>query len=232
MKEYFLVSGKIAILMNLSEKTAKDAKTLEKLLLKRQNIINNSATKFPAFTNLIEELYKDGNLSHTLVYCAPQQIDTAQEIIRQHGNIIQHKFTNTEDARRRESRYHGMTEREFLLSNFDKGVYHLLVAIRCLDEGVDVPSTRTAILLASSGNPKEYIQRRGRVLRRAPNKEKAVIYDISIMPNRLSGAYSQETGRGLVEKELTRVKIFAKDALNCADVYAQVHKIEEKYDLN
>lgn len=232
MDEYVLLSDKIAILRNKSNKTVTDIKNLDKYIVKSQDIINNSSSKFPAFTNLIEELYNDEKLSHTLVYCAPRQIDRAQDIIRHHGNIIQHRFTNRENARKKERQYHGMTEREFLLSNFDKGVYHLLVAIRCLDEGVDVPSTRTAILLASSGNPKEYIQRRGRVLRRAPDKEKAVIYDISAMPNRFSGEYSHDAVKELVEKELKRVKIFAKDAMNCAFVYGLVHEIEQKYELN
>jgi len=232
MDEYILLSGKIAILRNKSNKTATDIKRLDSYIVKSQDIINNSSSKFPAFRNLIKQLYNDKQLSHTLVYCAPRQIDTAQDIIRQQGNIIQHRFTNTENARTKESRYHGMTEREFLLTNFDKGVYHLLVAIRCLDEGVDVPSTRTAILLASSGNPKEYIQRRGRVLRRAPDKDKAVIYDISALPNRFSGEYSHEAVKELVEKELKRVTIFAKDAMNCAFVFEKVHEIEQKYELN
>ncbi|WP_319643370.1 DEAD/DEAH box helicase family protein [Methanovulcanius yangii] len=231
MDEYLLLSGKIAVLMNRKKRTTSEIAKLEKFLLKRQDIVNNSSTKYPAFRDLLTNLLKEGDISHTLVYCAPKQIETAQDIIREQGTIIQHKFTNTENARKKERQYHGMTEREYLLSNFDKGVYNVLVAIRCLDEGVDVPSTRNAILLSSSGNPKEYIQRRGRVLRRAPDKEMAVIYDISVLPNMFSGNYTEDAARGLVEKELKRVRIFATDAINCAEVCGEVHKIEEKYGL-
>ena len=57
-----------------------------------------------------------------------------------------------------------------------------VVAIRCLDEGVDIPSARIGIILASTGNPRQYIQRRGRLLRRKKGKTEAVIYDVLVVP--------------------------------------------------
>ena len=65
---------------------------------------------------------------------------------------------------------------------FAKGHYHALVAIKCLDEGVDVPSTQTALLMASTLNSRQHIQRRGRILRKSPGKKIANIYDLIIFP--------------------------------------------------
>lgn len=71
-----------------------------------------------------------------------------------------------------------MDERALRIEEFKSHDIQALVAIKCLDEGVNIPSIRTAFILASTTNPKEYIQRRGRVLRRYPGKESAVIYDL------------------------------------------------------
>ena len=68
-----------------------------------------------------------------------------------------------------------------MISKFDEGVYKALVAIKCLDEGVDVPSASKVILMSSSKNPTEYIQRRGRVLRQYEGKKKALIYDMAVV---------------------------------------------------
>ena len=73
-------------------------------------------------------------------------------------------------------------ERGRLLEDFAGGRLQGLVAMRCLDEGVDVPSTQVAYILASTSNPREFIQRRGRILRRSPGKEHAVIHDLVALP--------------------------------------------------
>src|ERR1051326_4005600 len=79
---------------------------------------------------------------------------------------------------------HSQTTEEFpadrrqeILRLFASGDIQVLVAIRCLDEGVDVPATQTAFILASSTNPRQFVQRRGRLLRRSPGKRHAEIYD-------------------------------------------------------
>ena len=67
--------------------------------------------------------------------------------------------------------------------DFFERVGGILVAIKCLDEGVDLPAVDRALILASSSNPREFIQRRGRVLRRSPGKYSAVIHDALVIPN-------------------------------------------------
>lgn len=134
------------------------------LLIERANLLNTAENKIETLEALLP---KASAVTHTLIYCAPGQIDIVMEKVGYERRIRAHRFTAHEDAKTRQE----------LLGRFDRGDLQALAAIRCLDEGVDVPSTRTAYLLASSSNPREFIQRRGRVLRRAPGKDHATIYD-------------------------------------------------------
>ncbi|MEM5687276.1 helicase-related protein [Bacillus cereus] len=70
-----------------------------------------------------------------------------------------------------------------MLEAFADGTIQVLVAIKCLDEGVDVPSTRSAYFLASTSNPREFVQRRGRILRTAKGKTLAEIHDFIVFPD-------------------------------------------------
>jgi superfamily II DNA or RNA helicase len=138
------------------------------------------------------------------------------------------KFTSEESA----------SERAELKAAFAEGLQmQVLVAIRCLDEGVNIPSIKTAFILASSTNPKEYIQRRGRVLRKYPNKKYAVIYDFITLPMTLKAAENStegelNIGRSLVEKEITRMKDFASISENPAIVDQLISDICLTYKLN
>ena len=87
----------------------------------------------------------------------------------------------------------------------------VLVSIRCLDEGVDIPSISHALILASSQNPRQFIQRRGRVLRRHPSKTFAKIYDAIVVPTSLEDEPEQFS---LLKSEITRAYEFSSNALN------------------
>jgi superfamily II DNA or RNA helicase len=73
--------------------------------------------------------------------------------------------------------------RDQILNQFKEGHLDALLAMKCLDEGVDVPQTKYAIFCSSTGNPRQYIQRRGRVLRTHKDKEFAIIYDLIVKPS-------------------------------------------------
>ncbi len=228
MDAYSKLSGQIAILCSKTSRSKSERLKLEQMLRERQDILKNTCTKYPAFANLINALAEDKEIKQTLIYCSPQQIESVQQLIRKHRGIVQHRFTSKEDATRRQEKYCGLTEREYLLDKFSKGDYDVLVAIRCLDEGVDVPATRRAVLMCSSGNPKEYIQRRGRVLRRAPGKEKAIIYDITAVPTIIDGRYASIDTK-MLESQLKRLGEFAKDAMNQGYIEREIFKIRQKY---
>ncbi|WP_424353440.1 DEAD/DEAH box helicase family protein [Methanosarcina mazei] len=231
MEKYSNISAKIAILYSIKSRSKREQLALEWKLRERQDIIKNSENKYTIFKNLIKELADGNKIKHTLVYCSPQQIEKSQEIIRSQNTIIQHKFTSEENAIKKDPKYKGMTEREYLLDNFDKGIYDVLVAIKCLDEGVDIPSTRNAVIMCSSGNPKEYIQRRGRVLRRYPGKEKAVIYDITALPNFSHYRVSYEMEKSMIETQLRRIEEFSKDSLNEYEIINIIFSIKKKYGI-
>ena len=231
MDKYAAISRQIAILFSKKHRTKDEELLLEKRLRDRQDILKNAGEKYSLFKDLIKQLKKEGEISHTLVYCSPQQIEPVQDILRQSGKIVQHKFTSGEDATRHQEKYSNMTERDYLLHNFDKGIYNILVAIKCLDEGVDVPSTRNAILMCSSGNPKEYIQRRGRVLRRFPGKNKAVIFDFSAVPNFKDSRLNPEIEQKIFDSQMKRLAEFAKDAMNQSEVLRQLFEEKKKYGV-
>jgi superfamily II DNA or RNA helicase len=136
-----------------------------------------------------------------------------------------HRFTAEEDP----------PERQRLLADFATGDLHALVAMKCLDEGVDVPSTRTAFILASSSNPREFIQRRGRILRKSEGKESSVIHDMIAVPP-TAWAVSQATPtfqaeRSIVRRELQRFKEFANPALNKHQALDVIWDVARRYSL-
>ena len=105
-----------------------------------------------------------------------------------------------------------------------------MVAIKCLDEGIDVPACSTAYILASSRDPRQFIQRRGRILRRSPGKDAATIHDfIVVLPEQHGGGAGH--GRKLIQAELRRVAEFSKLARNSAHTYDVLRPVLTAYDL-
>ena len=105
-----------------------------------------------------------------------------------------------------------------------------MVAIKCLDEGIDVPACSTAYILASSRDPRQFIQRRGRILRKSPGKDSATIHDFIVV---LPEGYEDAAGhaRKLVKSELKRVAEFSNLSLNSAEAYQTLRPILTAYDL-
>jgi len=198
------------------------------LCIKRQKIIRNASNKLVVFKEILNEIHE---VKYCLVYCSPQQIRNVQDILNS-KNVIQHKFTESEGTRADE-KFDGISERDFLIKQFSLGIYHALVSMRCLDEGVDVPPARLAIMLDNSGNPREYIQRRGRVLRKYPGKEGAVIHDIIVEPT-IRSSMSQELGdleRKIISKELERYRDFARSAQNAEECLKIMENVEAMYGV-
>lgn len=229
--KYIQLSTEISRLYSRKNKSEKEESYIEYKLRQRADIIKNAESKYEAFAKLLKRLKENNRIKRTLVYCSPQQIQHIQEAIRDEKKILQHKFTSNEDAIKKQSKFGGLTEREYLLKNFDDGIYDILVAIKCLDEGVDIPSTRTAILMCSTGNPKEYIQRRGRVLRRFPGKEKAIIYDFVIIPDIGGKGIVNEYETKIIQSQFQRIEEFTKESLNSSEISRELFKIKLRYKI-
>ena len=134
-----------------------------------------------------------------------------------------HKFTADED----------IYERETIKQCFDRGMYQVLTAIRCLDEGVNIPNIQKAFILASSQNPKEFIQRRGRLLRKAKGKDIAIIYDFVTLPRPFSMIHSDnyEEDKGIIVGEMLRIQEFTKSAINKREGFDAIDTIQEAYNI-
>lgn len=196
-----------------------DEETVSKLTMDRADLIKGANNKY---AKLHEILDKIGDADHLLAYTNDNQINRVQRILDDH-NLIHHRFTEAED----------IGERPELLREFDHGNFDALVAMKCLDEGVDVPSTQEAILMSSTGNPKQFIQRRGRVLRHAEGKEKALIHDIIVVP-KLSDDLNESVKKleqRILSKELDRFEEFAKNANNEIEAHNAIETVRTIYEV-
>ncbi|MCP5097978.1 MAG: DEAD/DEAH box helicase family protein [Chloroflexi bacterium] len=218
MVEYEAMSIKIARLINQDEVEKQEA--LQMLLIKRARLLNTAVNKLDTLSDLIDQ---DPFIEHTLFYCAPGQIKEVLRLVGREKGILIDQFTAEEKPE----------ERQQLLSNFASGALDALAAMKCLDEGVDVPSTRTAYFLASSSNPREFIQRRGRILRKSPGKAHSIIHDLIAVPpvalDQDSPAFHAE--RSIVRRELNRFKEFANPALNKHQALDVIWDIASHYGL-
>ena len=127
-------------------------------------------------------------------------------------------------------------QRKYLIDKLSKNYIQGLVAIRCLDEGVDIPSVERAFILSSSSNPKEFIQRRGRVLRQSKEtgKEFAYIYDFIVIPDSENVDLDPATvkmERNYLEKEFIRFQEFVEIAENVHEIEPMIADLKEKYKL-
>lgn len=194
---------------------------LERLLIKRATLLNRAENKLAKLTELLEG--KIDLLHHALFYCALGRIVPVLELLTNLGLRVA-KFTAEEST----------DDRRELLEMFASGHLQALVAMKCLDEGVDIPSTQTAYILASSSNPKEFIQRRGRILRKAHGKKHAEIYDLIAVPPLESRQYANatfNTERKIVERELKRFSEFAGTALNQFRAREKIWELAKDYNL-
>ena len=195
------------------------AEKYERLIEKRANIIKNAAAKYDALSTLLDELYRDGRLENLIVFVSPEQIDRVLEIFG-HKNVMYHRLTQKEGTKKMQ-KYGGLSEREFIIKQFKEKRYQALIAIKCLDEGIDIPSASRGILLSSGTNPREYVQRIGRIIRQDANKSIAELYDFVVTD--IQGLEPYEAiERKIREKERIRLKEIAENAINKVDALQEI----------
>jgi superfamily II DNA or RNA helicase len=221
-ERYKQLSGQLRRLM-ASDQNREIQELRERLLFERASVVKLARQKVPALGSVLEG--RKEPLNYALIYChAMEQLEeVAQELMRL--DIVYQKITG-EESNTPEARYDGMSERDWILKHFGLGVTKVLLAIKCLDEGVDVPAARFGYILASSGNPREFIQRRGRLLRPSPDKEFAEVYDFIVVPpyGELLGDDVSEW-RAIFAREIRRIEELATDALNFDEVKTILAKI-------
>lgn len=227
MDEYAQLTERIAKLSHSDNDDDRES-LLERLMMRRADITKNAAEKM----TLLSELLGSMRVENTILFVSPSQIEDVLRLLAS-CRISAHPFTMNQGTRK-SAEYGGKSEREYLIEQFKMKGYQALVAITCLDEGIDIPSADTAILLSSSTNPREYIQRIGRVIRYYEGKEKASIYDFVVQPDwaRIVDPEAREYEKRIFGKELKRVEEMAENAMNSFDVLKQVNqRLEALYGI-
>lgn len=224
-EEYDDLSLKIA--HNIKEENGKIIinEMAKMLLIKRSKIIAGAKNKLELLRTLMNEYKEKYNI---LVYCgatninendnSERQIDKVCKILGREFGMKIRKFTAEESSE----------ERQEIIEMFsDERALQAIVAIKCLDEGVNIPAIQYAFIMASTTDPKEFIQRRGRVLRKFPGKNFAYIYDFITIPNGES-----EKGKNLVETELKRAYEFSMLSNNKEENMRFITELVNDFNIN
>ncbi len=245
MAEYVELSKKIVKIMGFKDEESQER--LKMLLLKRKRIIHKASNKLSAFKQIVQQRMEDnGNLKYTLVYVpegnkpdsfeadifdksdtiasdpeTEHLIDDYTRVVRDiDSHIIVRQFTSES------------TDRDAMLNGFANGDIDVLTSMKCLDEGVDVPRSELAIFCASTGNPRQFIQRRGRVLRKHDDKSFAIIHDLIVIPDNVFDEECYALEKSLVQSELKRVRDFAILSENLNDTDNELQEVLNHYNLS
>lgn len=193
---------------------------IERLLRRRRALLEQAEGKIA----VLRDALMRGPVSRSLIYCSPKELEVATErqivlvnrLLSELG-IISHELTSQET---------GAGRGPEILRRFAEGQYQALTAMKVLDEGVDVPATESAFILASTTVEREWVQRRGRVLRTAPGKTSAAVHDFVVIPPAIDDA-----AKAVLRGEIRRVRAFAELARNRWTVNGPVDEIESLEQL-
>ena len=240
LEEYIKITKQLSKFFNDREMKSESRTILETLLLKRKRIIHKASNKLRATLSILKEhLLEKGDLKYSFIYVPEGKSTSVSEyslddddenrIINQYtaaiGDIDQTIFVNKFVS--------GLQNRDEILDQFRRGDIHVLASMKCLDEGVDVPRAEFAIFCSSTGNPRQFIQRRGRILRQHPEKNLATVHDLVVVPiieNTDEATF--ETEKKLVKSELERVMYFASLSQNLYHSIDVFNEVCNHYSLN
>lgn len=248
MRDYMELSLKISKFYKSDSDSFNNNPILTALLLSRKRIIHKASNKISVFNNILREQYeKKNNLKYTLVY-VPEGNDPNDYFETDHfsendemenDNDAVHLIdVFTEAVKDIDKRItikqfiSGTNAKEDILEQFANGEIDVLTSMKCLDEGVDVPRSELAIFCSSTGNPRQFVQRRGRILRKHPEKQFAYIHDLVVVPEVNSNSESYNMERSMLKKELERVNNFALLSENSSHTINVLFDIMNYYNLN
>lgn len=247
MNEYLRISLQLAKFYNSdSDSFPMSDDILKRLLLKRKRIVHKAKNKEEIFREIVMNRYSEkGNLKYTLVYVpeGAKPDDNTSDMFDMSETVVNDDYTDslidtytqivqevskTTTVKKFTSDVKGRSE---ILDKYAKGEIEVLTSMKCLDEGVDVPRSEMAIFCASTGNPRQFIQRRGRILRKHPDKHMAIIHDLVVAPEISRGQENYNMERSLLKGELKRVRDFAVLSENADFAYAELEEILTYYNL-
>jgi len=180
---------------------------------RRSLLILKAEEKKQRFFELVDH---ERLIENTILYCAEKEINFYTKALSNMDFKV-HRF---------DSKINKNSDRKKIIETFSRKELQILIAIKCLDEGVDIPSVRNAYLLASTTNPKEFIQRRGRILRKHSGKDKAVLYDFIVLPENIR----RNTFLSIAYREMPRFSEFARSARNKFSARKLIRPILQQYN--
>jgi superfamily II DNA or RNA helicase/HKD family nuclease len=223
------LTEKIRVL-SFRQKDNDDNSAYENLLRQRRVILETAEEKISILDKLLDKELK-GELKYTLIYTTdkkPEQMEQVNQLLK-NKVIIHHQLTEKQTSNRKET--------EKILTKFQKGEYRILTAKRVLDEGVNIPQIKLAFILASTTVKRQWIQRRGRLLRKCEEigKTHAIIHDFVVLPasykNKTEFENIDSDAKKIVKAELERVWEFSRLAKNYYDSDGPSNIIEIMKDL-
>lgn len=243
LEGYVEISKKLFKFFDAKKGGYKQSDAVTRLLLQRKRIIQKAYHKLDTTQKILQERFDEkGNLSYTFVY-VPEGFSTEndtsiedEEDARLLGQYVE-AIAQIDPSVSVEPFTSQTNDRVAILKAFKLGKIQVLASMKCLDEGVDIPRTELAVFCASTGNPRQFIQRRGRVLRTHGDKHLATIHDLIVVPfsattrNSVNNdTFSME--RSLVRKELERVAHFAFLSINEYQTHQVLEDICTYYELS
>lgn len=211
LEKYRILTNKLKKYIVIKNGKMKISDAGKPIIFERTRLLAGAECKTGVLLDMMEK-YKDDN--NILVYCGAtsvtdedtgiqkRQIDLVTEKLQKGLNMSVKRFTAEE----------GLSERQNIKTYFAQGMYQVVTAIKCLDEGVNIPGIKTAFIMSSSRNPKEFVQRRGRLLRKSDNKKKAIIYDFITLPRDIDDVIPSnvDEDRTIIVGEIARMQEFGR----------------------
>ena len=231
---YEEISSKLARFFHGGGEDEEAEQAAMRLLMKRARLLAGADNKLEALDKVIASLADsprkaifycgDGRTTDAITEDEVRQIQAVARMLGEKHGLRVRNFTYRETSE----------EREEILRDLGSGFLDGVVAIRCLDEGIDLPDLRMGFLLASSTNPRQFVQRRGRLLRNAPDKNRAIVYDFMVQPPDLGGRLDDagfNMERSFFQKELRRIVEFCRMAENGPEALHSLHELRLHYNL-
>lgn len=201
------------------------------VIYERTRLLAGAENKIELLMKLFEDYKNDNNI---LVYCGATGVedDKTGKVYRQVDYVTKKLQVDYQMSVKRFTAEEDLKDRENIKKYFSEGQYQVITAIKCLDEGVNIPGIKTAFIMSSSRNPKEFVQRRGRLLRKSRNKKKAVIYDFITLPREPDNIRQNdiEEDKTIIVGEVARMQEFGRLADNPEDTDYLINQIMEAYE--
>lgn len=233
-EEYAEITSRLGRMMAGKDKNEELGHAAMRLLIRRARLLAGAENKITVLDEVISALPErprkaifycgDGRTTDSITAEDVRQIQAVARLLGEKHGLRVRNFTYQESP----------AEREEILRDLGSGFLDGVVAIRCLDEGIDLPNLEMGFLLASSTNPRQFVQRRGRLLRHSKGKARAIIHDFIIQPPDFGGVLDDDAfnlERSFFERELTRIIEFCQTAENGPEALVALQELRSKYNL-